>query len=72
MFEAELSITPQRAWVRNISPKYQAVVKILDCKPIKGSAAVQELFEILVAEELTDPSSQERRVKLGAERQRPQ
>lgn len=50
MFEVELSITPQRAWIHNISPKYQAVVKILDCKPASGGA-VQELFEILVAED---------------------
>jgi len=51
MFEVELSITPQRAWIHSITPKYQAVVKILDCKPVKRSAAVQELFEILVAED---------------------
>jgi hypothetical protein len=49
MFEVELSITPQRAWIHNISPKYQAVVKILDCKPVKRGGAVQELFEILVS-----------------------
>jgi len=48
MFEVELSITPQRAWIHNISPKYSAVVKILDCKPVKRGG-VQELFEILVA-----------------------
>ena len=54
MFEVELSITPQRAWIHNLSPKYQAVVKILDCKPVKGSGAVQELFEILVDEEYVD------------------
>jgi len=48
MFEVELSITPQRAWIHNITPKYPAVVKILDCKPVKGGG-VQELFEILVA-----------------------
>jgi predicted DNA binding protein len=51
MFEVELSITPQRAWIYNISPKYRAVVKILDCKPVKRSGAVQELFEILVPED---------------------
>ena len=51
MFEVELSITPQRAWIHNISPKYRAVVKILDCKPVKRGGAVQELFEILVSED---------------------
>jgi len=50
MFEVELSITPQRAWVYNLSPKYQAVVKILDCKPVKRGG-VRELFEIFVAED---------------------
>ena len=54
MLEVELSITPRGAWIHNISPKYQAVVKILDCKPVKRGGAVRELFEILVAEDRVD------------------
>ncbi|MEM3386317.1 MAG: helix-turn-helix domain-containing protein [Nitrososphaerales archaeon] len=51
MLEVEVSITPNRTWIHNISSNHSAVVKILDCKPVKSSGAVQELFEILVGEE---------------------
>lgn len=51
MFEVEVSITPQRSWVHSVSAKRNVIVKILDCKPVKRSGAVQELFEILVGED---------------------
>lgn len=54
MLEVKVSITPQRTWIHNVSLKHNAIVKIIDCKPIKNSGAVHELFEILVDEKYVD------------------
>ena len=53
MLEAVVRISPPHSWIKRVTGRFPAVIRVLDCRalPEKG---VQELFEITSASELSD------------------
>jgi predicted DNA binding protein len=54
MLEAVISITPPHSWIRRVSSKFAAVIRVVDCRSLPSREGVQELFEITSAPDLSE------------------
>lgn len=52
--EAVLQVKPPHSWIKTLTAKFPAKIRILDCKALEGTQGVQELFEITAPEEMLD------------------
>jgi predicted DNA binding protein len=54
MLEAVVSINPPQSWIKRVTSKFPAVIRVMDCRSIPEKEGVQELFEIICAAELSE------------------
>jgi predicted DNA binding protein len=53
MKEVTLIVEPPHNWIKNVVSKYPATIRLLDCRAVKGSSGVYELFEASLPPENT-------------------